>query len=303
MRHLLVLITLAGVLLTACDTEPASQRTAQGYEYIIFTDNAETKATTGSYVYFDGYVYKQDSLVFSTKDVGQEPVIQIVDTAQLAGRPLDPVEELVALLGVGDSARVIIELDTLPEFQRPVGFEDVSQLYYDVVVTKIVSAEDFEAEQQTRQAEATAERRTQMQTAEGGAEALDLVEQALEQYKSDALEDKLQRTESGLGYVIHESGSGAEADPDTEVSVHYIGMLTNGNIFDESYSRGQPISFQLGQGNVIPGWDEGIDLLQVGDKATLFIPSELGYGQNGAGSDIPPNSELVFFVELTGVEE
>jgi FKBP-type peptidyl-prolyl cis-trans isomerase FkpA len=302
MRHFLAFFILVGVLLSACESDPASQRTAQGYEYIIFEDVAADKAATGDYVYFDGYVYKADSLVFSTSDVGQEPVIQIMDPAELVGRPMDPVEELVAMLGTGDSARVIIELDTLPAFQRPVGFEDVSQLFYDLRVTKVVSAEDYEAEQAVRRAEATAQRKAAMQETDGGAEALNLVEEALQAYNEGTLGDQLQRTESGLGYVIHSRGNGAEAEADKSVEVQYIGMLTNGTIFDESFTRGQPISFPLGQGNVIPGWDEGIDLLRVGDKATLFIPSELGYGPNGAGSDIPPNAELVFFVELVGVE-
>ncbi|MCB0639907.1 MAG: FKBP-type peptidyl-prolyl cis-trans isomerase [Lewinella sp.] len=278
-------------------------RTDQGYEYIIFEDAAPEKAMTGQYVYFDGYVYKGDSLVFSTKDVGQEPVIPITDPADLGGRPLDPVEELVAKLGVGDSARVIIELDTLPAFQRPVGFEDVSQLFYDVKITNIVSAEDYEAEQAARRTEMTAQRKDAMREAEGGAEALDLVESTLLAYNEGTLGGDLQRTDSGLGYVIHSRGSGAEAAAEKTVTVNYIGMLTNGNIFDESFTRGQPFSFTLGQGEVIPGWDEGIDVLRVGDKATLFIPSELGYGPSGAGGgEIPPNAELVFFVELVGVE-
>ncbi len=85
------------------------------------------------------------------------------------------------------------------------------------------------------------------------------------------------------------------------MSVHYTGTLTNGVVFDSSYTRGQPISFPLGQGAVIPGWDEGIGQLKVGSKARLIIPPELGYGAGGAGGVIPPNATLVFDVELVGI--
>jgi FKBP-type peptidyl-prolyl cis-trans isomerase len=84
--------------------------------------------------------------------------------------------------------------------------------------------------------------------------------------------------------------------------VHYKGALTDGTEFDSSYKRKQPIDFQLGVGQVISGWDEGIQLLQVGDKARFVIPSHLGYGERGAGGVIPPNATLIFDVELMDVK-
>ena len=84
--------------------------------------------------------------------------------------------------------------------------------------------------------------------------------------------------------------------------MHYSGSLENGKVFDSSYTRKKPIEFPLGQGNVIEGWDEGIELLQVGDKARFVIPSHLGYGSRGAGGVIPPNATLVFDVELMDVK-
>ncbi len=105
-------------------------------------------------------------------------------------------------------------------------------------------------------------------------------------------------TASGLKYIKTFETKGAQAAAGKNVSVHYTGYLENGNIFDSSISRGQPIAFPLGQGRVIKGWDEGIALLRVGEKARLIIPSELGYGAAGAGGVIPPNATLVFDVEL-----
>lgn len=110
------------------------------------------------------------------------------------------------------------------------------------------------------------------------------------------------KTESGLRYQIIQKGSGKQAEKGKKVSVHYQGALENGQVFDSSYKRKQPIDFQLGVGQVIEGWDEGIALLQVGDKARFVIPSYLGYGSSGAGGVIPPNATLVFDVELMDVK-
>ena len=111
-----------------------------------------------------------------------------------------------------------------------------------------------------------------------------------------------EETNSGLRYKIIQKGDGAKAEKGKGVSVHYEGSLLNGQVFDSSYKRNEPIDFQLGIGQVIPGWDEGIALLQVGDKARFAIPSDLAYGAAGAGGVIPPNATLIFDVELMGVK-
>ncbi|WP_248723474.1 peptidylprolyl isomerase [Seonamhaeicola sp. ML3] len=129
---------------------------------------------------------------------------------------------------------------------------------------------------------------------------------AEEKAKADAELDKLatgfEKTESGLRYQIIQKGEGAKAEKGKTVSVHYKGQLADGTVFDSSYKRNQPIDFPLGVGQVIPGWEEGIQLLNIGDKARLVIPSDLGYGSRGAGGVIPPNATLIFDVELMNVK-
>ena len=110
------------------------------------------------------------------------------------------------------------------------------------------------------------------------------------------------KTSSGLEYIEIEAGTGAQAVAGKTVSVHYTGKFPDGKVFDSSISRGEPISFQLGAGRVIKGWDEGIALMKVGGKAQLTIPSNLAYGERGAGGVIPPNATLVFDVELVDVK-
>jgi FKBP-type peptidyl-prolyl cis-trans isomerase FkpA len=113
--------------------------------------------------------------------------------------------------------------------------------------------------------------------------------------------DNLTTTPSGLRYRDDQPGTGAEAPRGKLVSVHYTGWLLDGRKFDSSRDRGEPFEFVVGAGQVIRGWDEGVEGMQTGGKRTLVIPPELGYGARSVGGVIPANSTLVFEVELLGV--
>lgn len=117
--------------------------------------------------------------------------------------------------------------------------------------------------------------------------------------ESDA---KVVTTPSGLKYIELEEGTGAIPKPGQKVEVHYIGTLENGTKFDSSRDRGKPFDFNIGTGQVIKGWDEGLSTMKVGGRRQLIIPPDLGYGSRGAGGVIPPNATLLFDVELLGVK-
>jgi FKBP-type peptidyl-prolyl cis-trans isomerase FkpA len=168
-------------------------------------------------------------------------------------------------------------------------------MYFDLVVEEVKDEAQFQAEQAELQAAAEAEASEVRERAEAViAEAQSVVAR----YAAGELSDQVQRTGSGLGYMITEQGDGKSPAAGRQVGVQYVGMLTDGTVFDNSFERGSPITFPLGVGRVIPGWDEGIALMQEGGKGYLFIPHQLGYGEAGSPPVIPGNAELVFYVEL-----
>jgi peptidylprolyl isomerase len=113
--------------------------------------------------------------------------------------------------------------------------------------------------------------------------------------------DRLEESPGELVIDTLEEGDGATVSEGDNVSVHYLGVLADGTEFDNSYDRGAPFSFVVGAGMVIDGWDQGLVGAEVGEKRLLLIPSELGYGERGAGASIPPDSDLVFHVEVVDI--
>jgi FKBP-type peptidyl-prolyl cis-trans isomerase FklB len=118
---------------------------------------------------------------------------------------------------------------------------------------------------------------------------------------ANAKKEGVKTTESGLQYKVLKSGTGATPKRTDSVKVHYHGTLIDGTVFDSSVERGEPISFAVT--GVIPGWTEALQLMKVGDKFQLYLPSKLAYGEEGAGGKIGPNSVLIFDVELLGIEK
>jgi FKBP-type peptidyl-prolyl cis-trans isomerase len=139
-------------------------------------------------------------------------------------------------------------------------------------------------------------------TFEGSREKRIAAEREAARAELDKISAGFEETASGLRYQIIQKGEGKKAEKGNMVSVHYKGQLADGTVFDSSYKRNSPLDFKVGVGQVIAGWDEGIMMLNVGDKARFVIPSDLGYGSAGAGGVIPPNATLIFDVELMGVK-
>ena len=301
MRSFLFLL-LAGSMFYGCqsDGNSAMQSTDLGNRYQIFTaDGSGDLVTPGDFVYFHAAMRTEgDSTLFSTRDGGGDlPVIQAAQPTATKDE-IGPVEDVIRSMRVGDSAVVRVNIESFP--QKPPGMENDTVVLYDVVITEIVSEADFTARQEVKQAEAE-EKAKVIRALEP--ERLAFAAKVVTDYRDGKLDGEIKTTASGLKYVIHEEGTGPQAEAGKGVVVQYIGQLaTDGSVFDQSFGRGAGIPFVLGTGRVIRGWDEGIALLKEGAKATFMVPSELGYGAQGSPGGIPPNSELVFYVELEEVQ-
>ncbi len=304
MRNLLFTLLAAVTLLAAgCNAEAGKdgmQTTEAGNRYTYLTTNDEGQlAEPGEFIYFNAILKTEgDSVLIDTKTAGgPPPVIQALSDS-IVTADTGPVEDVLRKVRVGERVLIRANLENFP--RKPPGMENDSVLLYDLEVTEIIDQDEFNA----RQEEAAQEAQAKAEEVRGRMdERMTFSQQVYEDYQAGKLDGEIQTTPSGLRYIIHEEGSGAEAEPGKTVSVQYIGRLTsNGEIFDQSFERGSSIQFPLGAQRVIAGWDEGIDLLQVGDRATFIIPAALGYGEGGTpDGSIPPGSELMFYVELEEV--
>jgi peptidylprolyl isomerase len=111
-----------------------------------------------------------------------------------------------------------------------------------------------------------------------------------------------ERTDSGIMMIIHKEGSGIKPSNGKSVEIHYTGMLHTGKVFDSTHEKGETYNFVLGKDNVIKGWEEALYLMRKGEKRSVIIPPNLGYGSKGKGKTIPPNATLIYEIELVDVK-
>jgi FKBP-type peptidyl-prolyl cis-trans isomerase FkpA len=179
---------------------------------------------------------------------------------------------------------------TLAEIKDEVDFDALVK----AMRTSMNGEQPLMTEEQARQAFQAFGQRMQAKMASGNREAGEAF------LAANAKQDGVQVTASGLQYKVIEQGTGPKPGPEDRVSVHYKGTLVDGTVFDSSYDRGEPAVFTLS--SVVPGWQEGLQLMPVGSKYMLWLPSDLGYGDMGTpGGPIAPGSTLVFEVELLDI--
>ena len=225
--------------------------------------------------------------------VGNDPVVLLKDSSW---KNNGIIYEVIDNLVKGD--RVFFQITTEKFLENdprlattPDSLKDKLLSFY-CGVENVMDRDEFESFQREQYEKMQNEMNNNME------EQLIIDAQIIDQYLAEKNIEAI-NTASGLRYVISEVGSGSNAQVGSLVKVHYTGMLIDGTKFDSSLDRGVPFEFTLGQGQVIRGWDEGISYFNKGAKGTLYIPSSLGYGPNGAGGGvIPPNSILIFDIEL-----
>jgi FKBP-type peptidyl-prolyl cis-trans isomerase len=260
--------------LVSCKKNGGFKDTKFGFQYKMHTEGKGAKPQAGDVIEFHQYVRKGDSLIQSTRQMNAPIKIRFPETTKG-----DKFLEAIKMLSSGDSMTVKLVVDSLGQVRPPFKSGDV--IYFDFKMIKVTPKAEADKAAAAMQAQATG-----IQT---------LLSSSIESYKSGKL--KPQTTSTGLKYQILEQGSGPKGEAGNTVTVNYIGKLKDGTEFDSSFSHGDSYTFPLGKGQVIPGWDEGLQLLNEGGKGIFFIPASLGYGDKAMGK-IPANSELIFYIEL-----
>ena len=248
------------------------KHTESGIYYKFYVDNEGVTPTEGSTARV-----KFDARIMGGNELGSsEKLGEYYDIVYGQGTVLKGLEEGIGLMSVGDKAQFVLPYN-LAYGENPYGLIPAySNLIFDVVLLDILSPEDANRSRGEK------------------------ARQEFDKYLSDN-KIKDERRESGLVYVCNRKGSGTNASNGQSVTVHYTGKLMDGRVFDSSVERGEPISFVLGEGRVIKGWEEGVALMKKGERATLIVPFDLAYGNRQMGV-IPPYSNLVFDIEIIDIK-
>jgi FKBP-type peptidyl-prolyl cis-trans isomerase len=295
MKNLRILIILLlAVFVAACSNSPHKgfKENDNGIYYRFHEKADGVKPEVGKLVSMTMvYSDSKGEVLLDSRETGIPFVLEFIEPEY----PGD-IYEAIGMMSVGDSASFIIDAEqffttTAQMPMIPETIEPGSHLTFDIKLLNVMTEDEYMEEQKV-----LAEEQMRENEVRAGAE-----EGLLQDYLAEN-NITIPALESGLIYVEKEKGTGAKAEAGKTVAVHYEGRLLDGTVFDSSLERGEPIEFPLGVGQVIPGWDEGISLMQVGGKAQLIIPSHLAYGERGAGNLIPAYSTLVFDVELVEVK-
>ncbi len=278
--------------LSAQDSYPGYKKAPSGIFYKIHKKGESDKApVVGDILTLNlYYTNDKDSVLFDSRNNKQLFMIPLAP-------PLYPgdINDAMSMMTIGDSTTFLLDADSF--FIKTVGIpeppdfvEKGSMLYFTMTLKDFMKEAQYKKLiEEQKKSEAA---RVEILRKEEGAKIQNYINE-----KGISVKPQ----ESGLYYVEILEGTGPQAVSGNTVKVHYTGTFLNGEKFDSSLDRGQPIEFVLGEGRVIKGWDEGIALMKVGGKARFIIPSDIAYGERGGGA-IPPVTPLVFEVELVEVK-
>jgi FKBP-type peptidyl-prolyl cis-trans isomerase FkpA len=271
--------------------------TPSGYKYDLVTKGSGQAVKPEEYVFFAVTVKGDNGKVLQeSKDPDNLPALQMPkDLKDL--KQANPIIETLFSSKIGDSIVVYMPIDSLKKGGPiPPDLADAKNVLYIFTVKNTmdqVAYDTFMKEQQVKMEAKFSEVKKRFPEVEAFAKT------TLADYKANKL--NLTEAPSGIKYILHEEGTGETVKSGQNASVHYYGYLASGESFDNSFSRGQPFNFIIDSGQVIKGWDEALKVLKKGSKATVFIPSALGYGASGSGS-IKPNTDLIFYLEVDDVK-
>lgn len=279
MKQFVYTFIAISLFIVACQTGgDKTQKTPNGFEITFERGPSDTPVNPGDIATIYFQVSNADSMVTKRPQIQDVQIPKGDDKPDIVGG--------IAMMGVGDSAIISVPYDSLPPEtqQNPASAKGLN---YHIGMIEVTDSASFMQEQMQEQ-------QASMQRVAG---VDSLVQKYLEDYKNNAI-DGLEESASGLEYYILDEGNGPAVSAGDQVNVSYYGVLMeDGQMFDNSFSRGSGFDLVVGQGNVIQGWDEGLQYFNYGGKGLLFIPSELAYGEQEQGP-IKPNSDLLFYVEI-----
>ena len=291
-------LMVAGTLMACSENNPypGYQKNQNGLYYQFFTQNEGEKPQVGDLLEVGICIMINDTTPFLPNRQDMLPLKE----PKFAG----DIMEGLAMMHKGDSASFIVNIDStfkhlFGQATLPEEFKSTDIMRFEVKLNDFypekVFAQRFANDVKTRNAERVAKLQSDYpeETAKAAKELANYLT------KNNIVVDP---TESGLYYVETEAGNGEKPEVGKPVTMHYTGKLLDGTVFDSSVERNEPIQFILGVGQVIPGWDEGVQLMSKGEKGVLYIPYYLGYGERQAGEKIAPFSNLMFEVELIDFE-
>lgn len=302
MKKSIVLMAIAAMMLvgtmSACTENnpyPGYEKNQNGLYYQFFTQNEGELPQIGDLLEVGICCMINDStpLIPNTQNIMQ------LHESMFPG----DINEGLAMMHKGDSASFIVNIDSTFKYlfgqpTLPAEFHSTDVMRFEILVKDFypekVYAQNFANDVKNRNAERMAKLQSDYpeETVKAAKELADYLA------KNGIVAEP---TETGLYYVMTEEGNGEHPEVGKPVTMHYTGKLLNGNVFDSSVERDQPFKFVLGVGQVIPGWDEGVQLMTKGEKGVLYIPYYMAYGERDMG-DIPAFSNLIFEVELIDFE-
>ncbi|MFC3416318.1 FKBP-type peptidyl-prolyl cis-trans isomerase [Algoriphagus hitonicola] len=300
---LAILAVVLGLSVSSCQKTKVTEKDGIEYSYV---EEGSQKPENGEYVLYHLEIKNgEDSVIYTTLDQPFPGYLQANDSTPTN----NGMDEIFLNLKKGDSITFESKAETIFGPNFPPFLEEGEAVKVRLGAFEIMDEagiQDYFAKVMEKENAAKAERAKGLIVEEG---------KTIEEYAQEN-NIEVQKTENGLYYSIEEEGTGDEVTPGTTMYVNYAGYLLDGTLFDTSWEEiakenemydperpYEPLPVNVGMGQVIPGWDEGLLLLKNGSKAKFLIPSPLAYGENGAGAMIGPNSILVFDVEVTDVQK
>lgn len=294
MRILFLSMISAALFFASCKSETGSFKTSNNFEYTVHEKGSGEKAKVGDYVLFTYQIFGDEELKQSALDPDAPGILKIED-AETAKTQKNYFNEIMANAQAGDSISLFIPTDSIGNPMLTA--QGIKMMIYTMRITKILDEAGYQGFIAEREKESQAKAAEKLKM-------LPDVQAAVEKFIADKKTNTLEGAETlENGLIIKKiaEGSGAMGEEGKTATVEYYGALEDGKKFDTSIERGDSFSFPIGQKQVIEGWDITLTKLKEGDKAVVWIPSELGYGENPAG-EIPPGSPLIFYIEVISIK-